>query len=1443
MVCRAIALPRDRNFFLGLIKLANTLSHLNQTHAQIIHNNLVNDTQTITKLIQKLLHLRANDQAKLLFSGINSPDLVLYNVLIKGFRSNPFDSLSVYEDLLWKTNFRPDNFTYISFFGLFWLSDSLIRENRGFASWALCSFRFRVFDGIPEPDTVLWNTILSGLAKNCCYHESLRVFHDMVGRTTQFDSTTLAVVLSALAKLQEIKTGMTVQALAVKVGCHYHDHVLTCLVCLYSKCGDIFTARLLFSLIRNPDLVAYNAKISGFSANNEYAMFLELFQELLLSGRKLISSTIVGLIPVFYPFGHLDFTHSIHSFCLKSGFLLNPSVSTALTTVYSRLNELDLARDIFDESSEKTLASWNAMISGYTQNGQTAMALSLFHKMQKLDIQPNPVTITSILSACAQFGALALGKWVHELIKKQSEPNIYVSTALIDMYMKCGSINEAESLFHIMEEKNIVTWNAMISGYGLHGHGREALKLYNEMPFWGQRIFGTMVYDHGFEPSSEHYTCMVDIFGRAGKLEDALKFINEMPIKPGPAEWGALLGACMTHKNASLAQLASDRLFELDPENVGYRVLLSNIYCTNNNYSHAALLRQVVKKKNLGKTPGCTLIEINGLQHVFTSGDKSHPDSVVIYNMLEKLMGKMKDAGYLAETVTPLHDVEEEEKELMVSVHSEILAIAFGIMMSEEGEEIRIIKNLRTAIIFTKFICRITERTIIVRDAIMLIVSRGKWHKLDFTSKASNFNVLHSSMVGRAIALPRDRNFFLGLIKQAITLSHLNQTHAQIIHNNLVNDTQTITKLIQKLLHLRANDQAKLLFSGINSPDLFLYNVLIKGFRSNPFDSLSVYEDLLWKTNFRPDNFTYSFLFSAFSGYPTPLSEKIGVLLHGHSVVSALAELQEIKTGMTVQALAVKVGCHYHGHVLTCLVCLYSKCGDIFTARLLFSLIRNPDLVAYNAMISGFSANNEYAMSLELFRELLSSGRKLSSSTMVGLIPVFYPFGHLDFTQSIHSFCLKSGFLLNPSVSTALTTVYSRLNELDLAREIFDESSEKTLASWNAMISGYTQNGQTAMALSLFHKMQKLDIQPNPVTITSILSACAQFGALGLGKWVHELIKKQSYEPNIYVSTALIDMYMKCGSINEAESLFHIMEEKNIVTWNAMISGYGLHGHGREALKLYNEMLLSGVNPTRVTFLSILYACSHAGMVAEGQRIFDAMVYDHGFEPSSEHYTCMVDIFGRAGKLEDALKFINEMPKKPGPAEWGALLGACMTHKNASLAQLASDQLFELDPENVGYRVLLSNIYSTNNNYSHAALLRQVVKKKNLGKTPGCTLIEINGLQHVFTSGDKSHPDSVAIYNMLEKLMGKMKDAGYLAETVTSLHDVEEEEKELMMSVHSEKLAIAFGIMMSEEGEEIRIIKNLRVCLDCHNFTKFMCRITERTIIVRDANRFHHFEN
>ncbi|BAT76160.1 hypothetical protein LR48_Vigan01g242400 [Vigna angularis] len=762
------------------------------------------------------------------------------------------------------------------------------------------------------------------------------------------------------------------------------------------------------------------------------------------------------------------------------------------------------------------------------------------------------------------------------------------------------------------------------------------------------------------------------------------------------------------------------------------------------------------------------------------------------------------------------------------------------------------------------------------------------------------------------------RNTLLALINKACTFPHLAETHAQLIRNGYHHDLATVTKLTQKLFDVGAANHARALFFSVPKPDIFLFNVVIKGLSFFPnASSVSLYTHLRKNTSLSPDNFTYAFAVAACP------DDKLGMCLHTHAVIDgfasnlfvasalvdlyckfsrvgyarkvfdkiperdtvlwntmitglvrnccyddsvqvfrdmvaqkvqldsttvatvlpAVAEMQEGKVGMGIQCLALKLGFHFDDYVLTGLISVFSKCGDVDTAKLLFGMIKKPDLVSYNAMISGFSCNGETECGVKLFRELLVSGERVSSSTMVGLIPVSSPFGHLHLACCIQGFCVKSGFILHPLVSTALTTIYSRLNEIDLARRLFDESSEKTVAAWNAMISGYTQNGLTETAISLFQEMMATDFIPNPVTITSILSACAQLGALSFGKWVHQLITSKNLEPNIYVLTALIDMYAKCGNILEAWQLFDSMSEKNTVTWNTMIFGYGLHGYGHEALQLFNEMLELGFQPSSVTFLSVLYACSHAGLVREGDEIFNAMVNKYRIVPLAEHYACMVDILGRAGQLQKALEFVRRMPVEPGPAVWGTLLGACMIHKDTKIARVASERLFELDSGSVGYYVLLSNIYSAERNFPKAASVREVVKKRKLSKTPGCTLIEVNGSPHVFVSGDRSHSQALAIYAKLEKLTSKMREMGYKPETVTALHDVEEEEKELMFNVHSEKLAIAFGLITSEPGTEIRIIKNLRVCLDCHTATKFISKITERVIVVRDANRFHHFKD
>ncbi|CAN1223723.1 Pentatricopeptide repeat-containing protein At4g30700 [Linum grandiflorum] len=519
-------------------------------------------------------------------------------------------------------------------------------------------------------------------------------------------------------------------------------------------------------------------------------------------------------------------------------------------------------------------------------------------------------------------------------------------------------------------------------------------------------------------------------------------------------------------------------------------------------------------------------------------------------------------------------------------------------------------------------------------------------------------------------------------------------------------------------------------------------------------------------------------------------------------------------------------------------------------ARSLFFTVSEPDRFLYNVLVKGLASKDSPRSAISVFNRLREScNLGPDNFTYAFVIPAIAELQDLRLGMEVHCLATKFGFCSHLSVLTGLISLYTKCGDVETGKVLFGQIGRKDLISCNAMIAGFTCNGETNSAVRLFRElllsgeMQMSHISPNPVTVTSILSACAQLGALSLGQWVHGLIRNNNFESNIYVSTALIDMYAKCGSIVEARLLFDSIPNKNEVTWNAMISGYGLHGHGQEALKLFYEMLNSGISLSRITFLSILYACSHSGLVKEGDEIFKSMIRDHGFQPITEHYACMVDILGRAGKLEEALEFIKGIPENPSPPIWSTLLGACMIHKDMNMARLASEKLFELDPENMGYYVLMSNIYSSERNFPGAAFVRQVAKKRKLVKTPGCTLVEIHQKPHVFKAGDWSHPQSTAIHAELEKLNTKMKEAGYQADTITALHDVEEEEKELMVKVHSEKLAIAFGLISTEPGTEIRIFKNLRICQDCHTASKYISKITHRVIVARDANRFHHFKD
>lgn len=394
------------------------------------------------------------------------------------------------------------------------------------------------------------------------------------------------------------------------------------------------------------------------------------------------------------------------------------------------------------------------------------------------------------------------------------------------------------------------------------------------------------------------------------------------------------------------------------------------------------------------------------------------------------------------------------------------------------------------------------------------------------------------------------------------------------------------------------------------------------------------------------------------------------------------------------------------------------------------------------------------------------------------------------------------------------------------------------------MISGYDQNGLANEAMTLFRKMNELGLRPDSATFVSVSSACSQIGSLELGCWVHDSIVSNGIRVNVILGTSLINMFSRCGDVSRARAVFDSMSEGNVIAWTAMISGYGMHGYGVEAMELFYKMKKeNGLVPNSVTFVAVLSACAHAGLIREGRQIFASMREEYGMVPGLEHHVCMVDMLGKAGLLTEAYQFIKELsPEELVPAVWTAMLGACKMHKNFDFGVEAAQHLITLEPENPSHYVLLSNMYAFAGRMDRVESVRNVMIQRGLKKQVGYSSIDVNNKTYLFSMGDKSHPEINEIYRYLDGLIWRCKEAGYASIPELAMHELEEEEREYALRYHSEKLAVAFGLMKTSHGTTLRIVKNLRICEDCHSAVKFISVVTNREIVIRDKLRFHLFK-
>lgn len=591
----------------------------------------------------------------------------------------------------------------------------------------------------------------------------------------------------------------------------------------------------------------------------------------------------------------------------------------------------------------------------------------------------------------------------------------------------------------------------------------------------------------------------------------------------------------------------------------------------------------------------------------------------------------------------------------------------------------------------------------------------------------------------------------------------------------------------------------------------------------------------------------------------SPRHEKLALLLDKSKTIKHLSQ---------IHAFIIRHYLEIHPVLNFKLQRSYSSLGQVEDSVALFNRTQNPNVFFYTSIIRSHATNGLHEQALHFYVQMLSENVEPNAFTLSTVIKVCT----LEVGKVLHCHAHKFGYESDSYVSTALVDVYARgmdvvsarrlfdtipeknivsstamitgyakIGDVDEARSLFDGMEERDVVSWNVMIDGYVQCGKPNEALILFRQMLKSKVKPNGVSMVAVLSACGQAGALELGKWAHSYIGYNETLLNAQVGTALIDMYNKCGSLEEARMVFDGIKYKDAVVYNVMIGGYAIHGFSLDALKLFKEMTDLNLHPTDITFIGILSACAHAGLVSKGWSIFHSMKNEYGIQPKVEHYGCMVNLLGRAGQVEEAYNLVKSAKIEADPVLWGTLLGACRLHKNVVLGEKIVEFLHEHGLSNSGTYVLLSNIYAAAGNWDGVAGIRSLMKQNGVQKEPGCSSVEVNNNVHEFRAGDVMHPKSKEIYEMLEHVNGWLRAHGYSSQTDKALHNIGETDRERSLEVHSEKLALAFGLISTSPGTSIKIYKNLRVCQDCHAVMKLVSEISRRKIIMRDRNRFHHF--
>ncbi|GMJ05865.1 EMBRYO DEFECTIVE 3141 [Hibiscus trionum] len=560
------------------------------------------------------------------------------------------------------------------------------------------------------------------------------------------------------------------------------------------------------------------------------------------------------------------------------------------------------------------------------------------------------------------------------------------------------------------------------------------------------------------------------------------------------------------------------------------------------------------------------------------------------------------------------------------------------------------------------------------------------------------------------------------------------------------------------------------------------------------------------------------------------------------ALVSACIGLGSVRAVKRVFNYMVSNGFEPDQYMSNRVLLMHVKCGMMIDARNIFDEMPEKNLVSWNTIIAGLVDIGGYLEAFRLFLFMWEEFSDCGSRTFATMIRASAGLELISVGKQLHSCAVKTGVGEDIYVFCALIDMYSKCGSIEDAQWVFDDMPEKTTVGWNSIIAGYALHGYSEEALSMFYVMRDSGVKMDHFTFSMIIRICSRLASVEYAKQAHAGLIRYGFGSDIVANTALVDFYSKWGRIEDAKHVFDRMPCKNTISWNAVIAGYGNHGRGAEAVELFEQMLREKMRPNHVTFLAVLSACSYSRLYERGWEFFQSMSRDHKIKPRAMHYACMIELLGQEGLLDEAFALIRAAPFQPTANMWAALLTGSRVNGNLELGKFASEKLYGMEPEKLSNYVVLMNIYNQSGRLKEAAAVLQTLRRKGLRMLPVCSWIEVNKRSHVFLSGDKSHVQTDEIYRKVDSLVHQISKRGYVPEEKTLLPDVDEQEQRVLL-YHSEKLAVAFGLLNTMNKSPLQIVQSHRICNDCHNAIKLIALVTRREIVVRDASRFHHFKH